>query len=352
MVKENTLLILSGVVVGAVMIALSLSGNPPNAAFCSACFIRDAAGALGLHKSAAYMRPEIPGVVIGAFAVAKFGGDFTARGGSAPFTRFILGVCVMVGAIIFLGCPFRMILRLAGGDLNAVPGFAGFIAGSAAGALFLRAGFTLKRAYVLPEAEGYLFPAVNLLLVILVITSPALFFLSGTGSAHAPVIVSLAGGIIIGGVGRRMRLCLVSGARDFFLFRQYGMIFCFTAVFVTVFAGNVAFGNFRLGFADQPTAHGDILWNFLGLTLVGFASALLGGCPFRQLVLAGGGNTDSAITVLGFVTGAAVSHNFGLVSTPDGPTVAGKLAFAVCAAAALAVAVADTKKTTTGEIGA
>jgi hypothetical protein len=46
----------------------------------------------------------------------------------------------------------------------------------------------------------------------------------------------------------------------------------------------------------------------------------------RQLILAGEGNTDSALTVLGLLIGAAFCHNFGLASSAAGPTDAGKIA--------------------------
>ena len=48
------------------------------------------------------------------------------------------------------------------------------------------------------------------------------------------------------------------------------------------------------------------------MALVGWGSVLLGGCPLRQLILAGSGNGDSAVAVLGMIVGAAFSHNFGL----------------------------------------
>ena len=44
---------------------------------------------------------------------------------------------------------------------------------------------------------------------------------------------------------------------------------------------------------------------------------LLGGCPLRQLILAGSGNGDSAVTVFGMMAGAAISHNFGLAGGAD-----------------------------------
>jgi len=52
--------------------------------------------------------------------------------------------------------------------------------------------------------------------------------------------------------------------------------------------------------------------------LAGLAFALAGGCPGRQLFLAGEGDTDAAIFVMGMITGAAVSHNFSLASSPKG----------------------------------
>ena len=77
---------------------------------------------------------------------------------------------------------------------------------------------------------------------------------------------------------------------------------------------------FNLSMAGQPVAHTDGIWNFAGMLLAGYGCVLLGGCPLRQLVLSGEGNSDSAVTVLGLITGAAFCHNFGLASSADGPT--------------------------------
>jgi hypothetical protein len=46
----------------------------------------------------------------------------------------------MVGALVFLGCPWRTILRLAGGDANALFGLAGLVVGVRIGNLFFRQG--------------------------------------------------------------------------------------------------------------------------------------------------------------------------------------------------------------------
>ena len=60
------------------------------------------------------------------------------------------------------------------------------------------------------------------------------------------------------------------------------LIFGYLAVLIGVFVVNISFGNFHLGFENQPIAHTDGLWNFLGMALAGFCSVLLGGCPLRQ----------------------------------------------------------------------
>ena len=60
------------------------------------------------------------------------------------------------------------------------------------------------------------------------------------------------------------------------------------------------------------------LWNFLGMVVAGLAFALAGGCPGRQLFMAGEGDGDAAVFALGMIVGAAVSHNFGLASSPQG----------------------------------
>ena len=60
------------------------------------------------------------------------------------------------------------------------------------------------------------------------------------------------------------------------------------------------------------------------MLLAGWGSVLLGGCPLRQLILAGSGNADSAVTVFGMIVGAAFAHNFGLAGTADSVNEAGE----------------------------
>ena len=175
--KNNgkTGIIIAGLIIGAIASLLVYFGNPANMGFCIACFIRDTAGGLGLHQAppVQYIRPEIIGIILGSFAIALFKGEFSPKGGSAPLTRFSIGFCIMIGCLMFLGCPFRMIIRLGGGDLNALLGLAGFALGILAGVAFLNMGYSLKRTYKLAPTEGGILPAAAVVLLILLVEAPA-----------------------------------------------------------------------------------------------------------------------------------------------------------------------------------
>lgn len=341
--KEKRGIIFAGGLVGLISVALVYFGNPKNMGACVACFLRDTAGALGLHRAEVvqYIRPEIIGMILGAFIIALFTKEFKVKGGSSPFLRFILGGIVMIGALMFLGCPLRMVLRIAGGDLNALVGLLGFAAGIFIGIQFLNRGFSLKRNYTMNTVEGYAMPVIAVLLLVLLISAPAVIFFSegGPGSMHAPVAISLVAGLIIGVVAQRTRLCMVGGIRDLIMFKDTYLMWGFVAIFVVALVGNLVLGYFKLGFADQPIAFNDGTWNFMGMLVAGWGSVLLGGCPLRQLILSGEGNADSAITVMGMVVGAAFAHNFKLASSAEGATPNGKIAIFIVLGILLAISV-------------
>ena len=321
--RERIQIVIAGLIIGVIASLLVFFGNPSNMGFCIACFLRDTAGGLGLHRAAAvqYIRPEIIGLVLGSFGVALVKKEFSAKGGSAPVTRFVLGFFVMVGCLMFLGCPFRMILRLAGGDLNALLGLLGFALGILAGVFFLKRGYSLKRTYTQTKLDGVIFPVIQVVVFILLVAAPAFIFFTeaggGPGAKHAAVAISLIAGLIVGALAQRTRLCMVGGIRDAMLFKDFKLLYGFVAIFVVVLAGSLITGSFKLGFELQPIAHSSQLWNLLGMVLVGWGSVLLGGCPLRQLILAGEGNGDSAVTVFGMIVGAAFAHNFGLAGNAD-----------------------------------
>ena len=338
-------LALSGVVIGLLVMLLAMSGNPANMAICVACFIRDAAGALKLHTAAPvqYFRPEIVGFVCGSFLISMATKEYRSTAGSAPMVRFLLGAVMMIGALVFLGCPLRMVLRMSAGDLNAYVALIGFAGGVATGSCFLKKGFSLGRTYETKSLSGAVLPVLlAALLVIGVATGAYAASTEGPGSKHAPLLLALVVALVIGALAQKSRMCFAGSIRDVILMKNFDLLSIIAALFVVMTIYNIATGNFHLSFSGQPIAHSQHLWNILGMYVVGFAAVLAGGCPLRQLILAGQGSSDSAVTFLGMLLGAAFAHNFNLVGSaakaatatdaavPGGPAMPGKIAVIVC----------------------
>lgn len=312
-------LALAGVICGVVAACLTWFGNPANMAFCIACFIRDTAGALGLHsaETVQYARPEIIGLVLGAFIISVATKEYRSTAGSSPMVRFVLGMILAIGSLVFLGCPLRMIIRMSAGDLNAWVALIGFILGVGTGVFALKKGFSLGRAHLTNRVSGGILPALMLGVLILALGSSLLkSSTSGPGSMHAPILLSLAGGLIFGAVAQKSRMCFAGSIRDVILMRNFDLLTIIGGFFVVMLIFNIATGRFVPAF-DTPgvIAHSEHLWNILGMYAVGFAAVLAGGCPLRQLILAGQGSSDSAVTVLGMFAGAAAAHNFGLAAS-------------------------------------
>lgn len=332
----RTGIIIVGLVIGCLAATLQKRGNPANMGICVACFTRDIAGALGLHRAGdvQYLRPEIAAFCLGAFIAALAFREFRPRTGSAPVVRFLLGMFAMIGALIFLGCPWRAMLRLAGGDWNAILGIIGLAVGIAIGVGFLRTGFSLGRSYPTRGVAGLAMPFVMLVLLLLAIFYPqfgeegkAALFRSakGPGAAAAPIVLSIVAGLIIGFLAQRTRFCTVGGLRDVILMRDFHLVSGAAAFLVAAFVMNLIYAQFHPGFTlgtseageiiKQPASHTVHWLNFAGMVLAGLCFTLAGGCPGRQVFLSGEGDGDAAVFVFGMLTGAAVAHNFLMVGT-------------------------------------
>ena len=222
----STGIVAVGVVIGVVAALLQKFGNPANMAICVACFGRDIAGAIGLHRAEVvqYLRPEIIGFVLGSFVGALVFKEFKPTGGSAPMTRFVLGMIAMIGALVFLGCPWRVVLRLAGGDGNALFGLLGLVTGVWIGTLFFKNGFTLGRSQTQSTSTGLVLPLLMLGLLALRVLFPPIpgevqsgvlwYSLKGPGAAYAPLAISLGSRLGIGFLSQRSRCCSTGGMPD------------------------------------------------------------------------------------------------------------------------------------------
>lgn len=329
--------------VGALAAVLVALGNPGNMGICGACFLRDTAGALGLFgKGPQIFRPELVGLILGAFLLRLVQGRSEGRAGAHSAARFFLGIWMGIGTLVFLGCPFRMLQRVGGGDLNAVVGLGGFILGVGVGRLFEKRGYTVGKTAVVITPAGI--PALVLAIGGLVL------FLAGqmpfgpgpddttSQPPHAPWFWALGIALIAGAVLSLTGFCAVTAARQVFAGPRR-MMWAAIALIAGYAIIALATGKLKVGFSDQPVSHSDHLWNVLAMALVGFTGVLAGGCPVRQVVLAGEGNGDAMITATGILAGTALAHNFQTVSAASGATYAGRIAVLLGLTVSLAYAV-------------
>jgi YedE family putative selenium metabolism protein len=320
-------IIFTGIFIGISAIVLQKLGNPANMGICVACMERDIAGALGLHRAAVvqYIRPEIIGFVFGSLIAALIFKEFKARSGSAPLLRFVLGFLAMIGALVFLGCPWRALLRLAGGDGNALFGLAGLITGIWVGIFFIKSGYNLGRNQRTYPLVGWIMPLIMMGLFLLLLFRPqlpsgAVFFSSqGPGSQHAPLFIALLVAMVIGFLAQRTRFCTVAAVRDVILIKDTYLFTGVISLLLAALVSNLILKQFHFGFQGQPIAHTNQLWNFGGMVLAGLAFTLAGGCPGRQLFLSGEGDADAAVFVLGMIVGAGFAHNFDTASSAKSP---------------------------------
>lgn len=321
--------IISGAVLGIVAAFLAYAGNPANMGICAACFLRDTSGALGFHsvQTLQYLRPELIGLVLGGFLASLFWTkEFAPKNSTATFSSFFLGVFAMIGALVFLGCPWRAFLRLGGGDMTAIAGFLGLAAGVGIGLFFKKNGYKVDESASVSKNIGFL-PVIFSVLLLLALVfglkigeNGALFSsVKGPAAQHAALVISLIGGLVVGVFMQKSKFCSVGAfARaykgDFSMFWGVVAIIAFASI------ANLALGQYKFGFEAQPIAHNDFVWNFLGMVLAGLCFSLSEGCPGKHLVQMGTGNLHSGIFVIGMMAGAGFAHNFLLASSPAGIT--------------------------------
>ena len=365
-------LFVSGLVLGLIAVVLAIGGNPGNMAFCIACFIRDIAGGIKLHQAGVvqYFRPEIAGLVLGSFIISLMTKEFKVTSGENPLQKFVLGALTMIMALVFLGCPLRMVIRMSAGDLNAYVAFVGFVLGIVCGAIFLKNGYEMTDSKKENNSfSGFILPILLVVGMILynlpqeqaaVETALAqageeqksvlgLLFAhtikgAGPGGAHAAVVVSFVLAIVFGIIAQKARTCFAGSIRNLIFTKDASMILPICGLFVALLVYNVVAGKFNPSFTGQQIAHNESLWNFISMFGVGLAATFAGGCPLRQLILAGEGKIDSVMNVFGMLVGAAFAHNFALASSASGTTANGRVICIVALIIVVIIGCANTKK--------
>jgi YedE family putative selenium metabolism protein len=334
--------VLMGAVIGIGAVMLSYYGNPANTGLCVSCFMENVAGALRLHDNIRmqYLRPEIMGFVLGAFLMSLYRKEFVSTGGSSPLLRFLIGILLIIGCSIFIGCPVKMILRLAAGDIGAIVGFVGLTIGIYIGLEFVENGFRLGSSKLTPRANGFIIPGIMLFLLVLAFTKPAFIALSTKGAAaqYAPLLLSLGVGLTIGAIAQRTQFCITGGIARIFLWgprevmncpRSTGMLVSIITFFIVALVASLLTGQFSFGLHGQPSSNDSYGWAFLGMLMVGFGSVLIRGCPLRQLVASGQGDNDAGVAVMGMLVGAAMVVNWDLGGNSAGTPPSAKIAVLV-----------------------
>ncbi len=323
--------ILTGVCLGVGGALLSYFGNPASSGICVSCFMKNAAGALGLHGDIRmqYLRPELIGFVLGAFIAAYINKDLRSVSAGTFLLRFFVGIVLIIGCAVFIGCPIKMIIRMAAGDLTALVGLAGLLAGVFIGLKFIEGGFRVGSPDAVPQAGAYLIPLLMGLLLLFLLIKPSFisFSIKGAGAQHAPICLSLFIGLLIGALAQRTKFCITAGLARLFLWGPRDVPGCPTSAGMLVSIGTFllsalitlsATGQFSLGLHGQPSSNESYGWAFLAMLAVGFGSMLIRGCPFRQLVMAGSGDNDAGGAVLGMLAGAAIVQNWVLGGSASG----------------------------------
>lgn len=284
-----------------------------------------AGAALGIVAPLQYIRPELIGLVLGSSVMALLTKEFRPRGGSAPIARIMLGFFAMLGALTFLGCPWRAYLRVGGGDLASIAGIVGLLAGVFAGIFFFKRGFSLGKSGEQSTASGIVPIFIVIALFIALITQfrfgenlPIFFSEKDPAAQHANLWLSLGAGVLVGIVMQRSRFCSIGAFRNFILSKDSYLLNGIVALAVCTSITNLMLDQFKLGFEQQPIAYNDVVWNFLSMTLCGLCFSLAGGCPGKQLVHLGEGNNDAALFLVGMLLGAAAAHNFSLAASGTG----------------------------------
>jgi len=135
--------LLIGILAAFVQVLLISAGGPEAYGFCVACHTRDVVNdavnsiagtklaVAAISQNAILPVMTVIGVLIGAFASAKFYTEFRKKTGSVmSYLWYLLGgLFFMIFALFMGGCPYRIGLRIGYGDVVAFIGLLAIIAG-------------------------------------------------------------------------------------------------------------------------------------------------------------------------------------------------------------------------------
>ena len=315
---------------GAGTIALIPLGNPEYMGICISCYISHLSGSLGLHSNtfSQFPRPELIGILLGSYIFSLIRKQHHPYSTGDFLIRFIIGFSLMVGAVVFVGCPLRALFRISFGDFSALIGISGLITGVWFGTGFEKAGFYLKgKIHTEKEKESWVLPVVAVLFFIGLALGGVGLQLSekGTGAVYAPIFLTLMFGAIVGALGQRSRFCTVAGIKNFIIGRDIHLLIGIGVLIFSATSMNLLLGKYMAGFLYYPGTNTAYVWDFISMFLVGIGAAFLDGCPFRIIVRAGQGDTDSVPVLMGMILAGGMTQTLNIASGSAGTTSQGKI---------------------------
>lgn len=141
----------AGIIIATVAVAAQVIfgfSHPEAYGVCLVCHGRDMLAQLYqtvFHKAmdmSVYARSgpvlTVIGILAGAFIGAVSSGEFRWQWVEGKFASFLRGIVVAICALIISGCPMRLMIRSAYGDVKALLGIIALMLGCVVGTLILK----------------------------------------------------------------------------------------------------------------------------------------------------------------------------------------------------------------------
>jgi YedE family putative selenium metabolism protein len=166
----------------------------------------------------------------------------------------------MIGALAFLGCPWRASFRLAGGDFTAIPGLLGLAGGIAIGVCFPEIRLPPRAQLQNLPGCGAILPALMVGLLHLggqtcLQRRRAYFFQRERPGGLCMHRCYFTGSRIIDRfLAQRTRFCTMGAVRDVILMKEFSLVKRVRSLIIGAFLTNLAFGQFNPGYTGSHCA--------------------------------------------------------------------------------------------------
>jgi len=117
----------------------------------------------------------------------------------------------------------------------------------------------------------------------------------------------------------------VAGIKNFIIGRDIHLLIGIGVLIFSATSMNLLLGKYMAGFLYYPGTNTAYVWDFISMFLVGIGAAFLDGCPFRIIVRAGQGDTDSVPVLMGMILAGGMTQTLNIASGSAGTTSQGKI---------------------------